>query len=93
MQPAKIALVPDEPPLPENPKRRGESESGAPSWFEQQDLSVLKAWNNEIVELQPEISLFGSLQNVDVRSPFLRSTCSKLTAALSAAQQPPDHPA
>ncbi|ETW83479.1 hypothetical protein HETIRDRAFT_383547 [Heterobasidion irregulare TC 32-1] len=66
--PAKLALVPDEPPLPENPKRRGESESGAPSWFEQQDLSVLKAWNNEIVELQPEISLFGSLQNVDLRN-------------------------
>jgi hypothetical protein len=27
---------------------------------------MLKAWNNDIVEIQHEISLFGSLKTVDV---------------------------
>ena len=45
--------------------RRG-GRGDRPSWFEAQDLTVIKAWNNEIVEIQPEISLFGSLKTVDV---------------------------
>ena len=46
--------------------RRGGRRDG-PSWFEAQDLHVIKAWNNEIIEIQPEISLFGSLKVIDVR--------------------------
>lgn len=38
----------------------------APSWYEAQDLEVLKAWSNEIVEIQAEISMFGSLKAIDV---------------------------
>ena len=28
---------------------------------------MIKAWSNKIVELQPELSLFGSLKTLDVR--------------------------
>jgi len=28
---------------------------------------VIKAWSNKIVELQPELALFGSLKTLDVR--------------------------
>ncbi|THH12674.1 hypothetical protein EW146_g7479 [Bondarzewia mesenterica] len=66
MKPQKLALVPDEPHSP----REVALQSNTNSWFEQQDLSVLKAWSNEIIELQPEISLFGSLKNVDVSWSF-----------------------
>ncbi|KAL6298082.1 hypothetical protein BKA93DRAFT_93932 [Sparassis latifolia] len=45
----------------------------APSWYEAQDLKVLKAWSNEIVEIQPEIFMFGSLKTVDLHN-------NKLTA-------------
>lgn len=38
-----------------------------PSWYEAQDLEVLKAWSNEIIEIQPELSMFGSLKTIDVR--------------------------
>jgi hypothetical protein len=43
----------------------GGRDSG-PSWYEAQDLQTLKAWNNEVSSIQPEISLFGSLKNIDV---------------------------
>jgi hypothetical protein len=72
--PDPLKSVPNEPSIgttadtPANPRRGGRSDG--PSWFEAQDLTVLKAWNNEIVEIQPEISLFGSLKTVDVRSFF-----------------------
>ena len=42
--------------------RKGNS----PAWFEAQDLQVLKAWNNDIIEIQHEISLFGALKVIDV---------------------------
>jgi hypothetical protein len=49
------------------PKRGGKRD--APAWFEAQDLHILKAWNNDIIEIQHEISLFGSLKTVDVSGP------------------------
>ncbi|KAG1840997.1 hypothetical protein DFJ58DRAFT_718238 [Suillus subalutaceus] len=47
-------------------RRTGQREG--PAWFEAQDLHVLKVWNNDIVEIQHEISLFGSLKTVDYLS-------------------------
>jgi hypothetical protein len=69
--PDPLKSVPEEPSIgttadPPTTSRRG-GRSGGPSWFEAQDLVIIKAWNNEIVEIQPEISLFGSLKTVDVR--------------------------
>ena len=56
-----------EPDYPEDmsPRKRKQSRQ-QPSWFEAQDLVVIKARSNEIVELQPELSLFGSLKTIDV---------------------------
>lgn len=69
----RLKSVPDEPPLPpadtQAVLRRG-AKRDTPTWFEAQDLQVLKAWNNDIVEIQHEISLFGSLKTIDVRSLF-----------------------
>ena len=45
--------------------RRG-GKRNAPAWFEAQDLVVLKAMNNDITEIQHEISYFGSLKTIDV---------------------------
>jgi len=67
LTPDPLKSVPNEPVLPASepkPSRRGASK---PSWFEAQDLTVLKAWKNEIQEIQHEISLFGSLKTIDVR--------------------------
>jgi len=69
--PDSLKSVPKEPPIgttsdATTAPRRGGRRDG-PSWFEAQDLHVIKAWNNEIIEIQPEISLFGSLKVVDVR--------------------------
>ncbi|KZV66330.1 hypothetical protein PENSPDRAFT_585458 [Peniophora sp. CONT] len=63
--PEKLALVPDEPPLPER-VRKGSTQDT--TWFEQQDLAILKAWSNEIVEIHPEIALFGSLKIIDLHN-------------------------
>jgi hypothetical protein len=54
-----------EPEVPSKIKRPGNT-----TWYEQADLTILKVWDNAIVELQPELSLFGSLKIVDV-SQFL----------------------
>jgi hypothetical protein len=70
--PDPLKSVPTEPSIgttadtPATTRRGGRNDG--PSWFEANDLTVLKAWNNEIVEIQPEISLFGSLKTVDVRT-------------------------
>lgn len=70
--PKPLKSVPVEPPISTATTdeivvgRRREGQSNAPSWYEAQDLTVLKAWSNEIVEIQPEISMFGSLKTVDV---------------------------
>ena len=52
--------------MDENPRRVGNKQT---SWFEAQDLVVLKARSNEIVAIQPELSLFGSLKVIDVSPP------------------------
>ncbi|KIY51768.1 L domain-like protein [Fistulina hepatica ATCC 64428] len=63
--PEPLKSVPNEPPLPPNaPSRNGKQTSA--SWFDAKDLEVLKAMNNDIVEIQSEISLFGSLKVVDL---------------------------
>ncbi|PPR04904.1 hypothetical protein CVT24_007148 [Panaeolus cyanescens] len=71
--PDPLKSVTDEPvlpPLESNPRRRGNKET---AWFEAQDLTVLKAWNNEITEIQHEISMFGSLKTVDLHKNKLTS--------------------
>ncbi|KAK7058329.1 hypothetical protein VNI00_001960 [Paramarasmius palmivorus] len=74
--PAPLKSVPKEPPLPPaDPTaeiKRGKR-GGNPTWFEAQDLQTLKAWNNEIIEIQPEISMFGSLKVVDLHKNQLVS--------------------
>ncbi|KAF8905748.1 hypothetical protein CPB84DRAFT_1891013 [Gymnopilus junonius] len=56
-------------------RRRG---GDKPAWFEAQDLTVLKAWNNDIQEIQHEISLFGSLKTIDLS--LLPTTFANLTS-------------
>jgi hypothetical protein len=79
-----------EPDYPEEDARRVRSKRQDPSWFDAQDLMVLKARTNEIVAVQPEISLFGSLKTVDVRIPFPPSDSVAYIFAVS--QQSPDQP-
>jgi hypothetical protein len=66
--PEPLSLVPDVTALPivDNPTTRRMGGDSSVAWFEQQDLEILKAGNNDILELQPELSLFGSLKVVDV---------------------------
>jgi len=66
--PDPLKSVPKETVLPPSPSvapKRGRQQD-APTWFEAQDLQILRAWNNDITEIQHEISLFGSLKTVDV---------------------------
>ncbi|KIK96430.1 hypothetical protein PAXRUDRAFT_10832 [Paxillus rubicundulus Ve08.2h10] len=84
VKPDALKSVPEEPSIssPEAPGRRPGQREG-PAWFEAQDLQVLKAWNNEIIEIQHEISLFGSLKTVDLHQnkiSALPSTFADLTA-------------
>ncbi|KAF8657555.1 hypothetical protein AX16_002192 [Volvariella volvacea WC 439] len=73
--PDRLKLVPEEPVVPpadpQAPPKRGRRD--APAWFEAQDLQALKASNNEILELQHEISLFGSLKAIDFHKNKLTS--------------------
>ncbi|KAH9483257.1 hypothetical protein JR316_0005361 [Psilocybe cubensis] len=83
LSPDPLKSVPNEPVLPPSepkPNRRG---GDKPAWFEAQDLTVLKAWNNDIQEIQHEISLFGSLKTIDLHKNKLSSlpnTFADLTA-------------
>ncbi|KAF8558133.1 hypothetical protein OG21DRAFT_1289188 [Imleria badia] len=84
VKPDVLKSVPQEPPIgsSEAPEKRP-GQRGGPAWFEAQDLQVLKAWNNEVVEIQHEISLFGSLKSVDLhqnRICALPDTFADLTA-------------
>ncbi|CAA7269657.1 unnamed protein product [Cyclocybe aegerita] len=85
LTPDPLKSVPQEPVLPPSEptsSRRGGNQNKA-AWYEAQDLTVLKAWNNEIEELQHEISLFGSLKTVDLhknRLASLPNTFADLTA-------------
>ncbi|KAG2131383.1 hypothetical protein DEU56DRAFT_814250 [Suillus clintonianus] len=85
--PDTLKSVASEPPVSSSTdtssssRRAGQREG--PAWFEAQDLHVLKAWNNNIVEIQHEISLFGSLKTVDLhqnRIILLPDTFADLTA-------------
>ncbi|KAJ7111981.1 hypothetical protein C8R44DRAFT_632786 [Mycena epipterygia] len=64
--PVPLKSVPEEPPLPPAPETGPRRKRPGPAWFETQDLEILKAWGNDIVEIQPEISLFGSLKSIDL---------------------------
>ncbi|EIW57151.1 L domain-like protein [Trametes versicolor FP-101664 SS1] len=73
IKPEPLKSVPVEPPITTasstdflGVKRKGSEH--APSWYEAQDLEILKAWSNEILELQPELSMFGSLKVVDLHN-------------------------
>ncbi|KAF9530920.1 hypothetical protein CPB83DRAFT_787495 [Crepidotus variabilis] len=73
--PDKLKSVPDEqvlPPSEPTAARRGRGAEKT-TWFEAQDLTILKAWNNEIEEIQHEISLFGSLKTVDLHKNKITS--------------------
>ncbi|KAF8959453.1 hypothetical protein BDZ97DRAFT_1906209 [Flammula alnicola] len=62
LTPDPLKSVPSEPVLP--PSERSLLE---------EDLTVLKAWNNDIQEVQHEISLFGSLKTIDLHKNKLAS--------------------
>jgi hypothetical protein len=67
--PEPLKLIPIEAPLPsssDDDSRRRRVGQNAPSWYDAQDLEVIKAGNNEIVEIQHEVVMFGSLKNIDV---------------------------
>lgn len=69
MNPDPLRSVPNEPVLPPSEPTKASLRKGnldQPSWFQAQDLTVLKVGNNEIEEIQHEISMFGSLKTVDV---------------------------
>ncbi|OCH86470.1 hypothetical protein OBBRIDRAFT_761256 [Obba rivulosa] len=71
IKPEPLPSVPEEPPIASgseasNTRRKGNQDG--PSWYDAQDLEVLKAWSNEIVEIQHEISMFGSLKTVDLHN-------------------------
>ncbi|KAG1883436.1 hypothetical protein F4604DRAFT_1738394 [Suillus subluteus] len=85
--PDPLKSVASEPPISSptdassSSRRTGQREG--PAWFEAQDLHVLKVWNNDIVEIQHEISLFGSLKTVDLHQNkivLLPDTFADLTA-------------
>ncbi|KAF5359094.1 hypothetical protein D9756_003536 [Leucocoprinus leucothites] len=73
--PEPLKSIPDEAPLPPAPveSSTGRTSKKQPAWFEAQDLNVIKAWGNEIQEIQHEISLFGSLKVIDLHNNQLTS--------------------
>jgi hypothetical protein len=76
--PEPLKLAPRE---TEEELRAGKSKERAQTaWFEAIDLTVLKLRDNVILEIQPEISLFGSLKTLDVsRSPKIKCHHSAYT--------------
>lgn len=61
----------DSPPEVEEPEPVGKAKkSKGTAWYEQVDLTALKAPDNLIVELQPELALFGSLKIIDVSTVY-----------------------
>ncbi|EIN09950.1 L domain-like protein [Punctularia strigosozonata HHB-11173 SS5] len=67
--PEPLKLVPNEPSLPSPSEDSSRSRRGGetlPSWYDSHDLEVIKAGNNEILEIQPEIVMFGSLKSIDL---------------------------
>ena len=47
---------------------------------------MIKAWSNKIVELQPELSFFGSLKMLDVRLYAILFCTESLTTFYNEAQ-------
>ncbi|TFK82114.1 hypothetical protein K466DRAFT_648134 [Polyporus arcularius HHB13444] len=82
--PEPLKSAPVEPPIGSSgANARQTSNQNGPSWYEAQDLEILKAWSNEIQEIQPEISMFGSLKIIDLRNNKLQTlpdTFADLTA-------------
>lgn len=68
IQPEPLKLAPKESEELLNAGRTQERPQTA--WFEAADLTILKLRDNVIVEIQPEVSLFGSLKTLDVRLPI-----------------------
>ncbi|KAJ7227478.1 hypothetical protein GGX14DRAFT_630129, partial [Mycena pura] len=66
ISPVPLKSVPSEPPLPPALETGPLRKRPGPAWYETQDLEILKAWGNNIVEIQAEISLFGSLKSIDL---------------------------
>ncbi|KAF8072052.1 hypothetical protein FPV67DRAFT_916442 [Lyophyllum atratum] len=79
--PDPLKSVPNEPVLPpsapSDAPKRGKRDN--PAWFEAQDLQILKIWNNDITEIQHEISLFGSLKTIDLHQNRLTSVPESFT--------------
>ncbi|KAF7312316.1 hypothetical protein MIND_00244600 [Mycena indigotica] len=71
--PEPLKSVPQEPPLPPAPEPPIGKTKRGPAWYETHDLEIIKAWGNEIVEIQPEIALFGSLKSVDLHKNKIAS--------------------
>ena len=74
MKPDSLQSVHNEPVLPPSEPTKAALRKGnrdQPSWFQAQDLTVLKVGNNEIEEIQHEISMFGSLKTVDVSNRYI----------------------
>ncbi|TCD62485.1 hypothetical protein EIP91_006806 [Steccherinum ochraceum] len=75
--PEPLKSVPEEPPITtassddptaSSSRRKANANVNTLTWFEGKDLEILKAWSNEILEIQPEISMFGSLKTVDLHN-------------------------
>lgn len=64
--PDPLKSVEQEPSIGKSPDPPAKSGRAGRRHWEAHDLHVIKAWNNDIVEIQPEISLFGSLKAIDV---------------------------
>lgn len=64
--PDPLKSVEQEPSIETSPDLLAKSDRPSRRDWEAQDLHVIKAWNNDIVEIQHEISLFGSLKVIDV---------------------------
>lgn len=75
-----------EPPIGES-NARWKANGDAPTWYDAQDLEVLKAWSNEILEVQAEISMFGSLKTFDVCILSNRRLTTPLKSCLALAAQ------
>ncbi|KAK7048204.1 hypothetical protein R3P38DRAFT_2867969 [Favolaschia claudopus] len=80
--PEPLKSVPEEPPLPPPSEVRRRANQ-SPAWFDTRDLEIIKAWGNEIVEIQPEISLFGSLKSIDLHKNKIVSLPDQFTELLS----------
>ncbi|KIM33114.1 hypothetical protein M408DRAFT_325938 [Serendipita vermifera MAFF 305830] len=75
--PEPLQDAPPEVVEPEAPSKI--KKSGNTAWYEQVDLTTLKLWHNSIVELQPELSLFGSLKVLDLHKNQLKKLPDSFT--------------